>query len=148
MRMKRIKDDRAFYSLLNDEYKMLYSIGVSTGLRISDILLLTPQHFNGQEMKTIEKKTGKEKCGQVRAEVAEYVKGFAPEERIFKMSRQSAWKYFKLRARKLRLRCVGTHSMRKKYAHNLYEKTKDIYQVEHALNHDNISTTLLYLFEE
>lgn len=43
---------------------------------------------------------------------------------------------------------VGTHSMRKGYAHEVYKKTKNLGEVCKRLQHDNVATTILYLFEE
>lgn len=39
----------------------------------------------------------------------------------------------------------SAHSARKLYAHNIYAKNYDIYEVQKALNHKYISTTATYM---
>lgn len=146
--MNRIKNDTEFIKTLTQEYQILYKIGVQSGLRISDILYLTPSKFIGNVLKTIEKKTGKEKSAIMSDEVMEYISQFEKNERIFKMSRQSVWKVFKGHAKKLKIRHVGTHSMRKKYAYETYKKSRKLGEVQKALNHDYLGTTMVYLIDE
>lgn len=148
LRVNRIKNDEEFKKSLTTQYRMIYEIGVQTGLRISDILALTPSNFENCIMHTIEQKTGKEKIAEVSKEVADFVCNFPANERIFKMTRQAAWKVFKSHAKKLKIKRVGTHSMRKKYAYDLYQKEKKFSKVQKALNHDYLGTTLAYLIEE
>ena len=40
---------------------------------------------------------------------------------------------------------IATHSLRKSFAQQLYDKTGDIYMVQELLGHQNISTTPKYL---
>lgn len=117
-------------------------------MRISDILALTPKNFNRNILKTIEQKTGKHKVSPVSAEIVEYITQFKENERIFKMSRQSVWKVFKSHAKRLKIRRVGTHSMRKKYAYETYKKSGKFADVQKALNHDYVGTTMVYLIDE
>jgi site-specific recombinase XerC len=61
------------------------------------------------------------------------------------ITRQWAHRIIASEARKMNLCCIGSHSMRKIYACNLYQSTGDLNAVQRALNHKYPSTTLLYL---
>ena len=126
---------------------MLYSIGVTTGFRISDILRITPQNVKGRYLELREQKTGKMRRKKLTAQQARWILAHAPVSApVFCMSRQAVWKYFKKHVPKSTAVNVGTHSMRKKYALNLFDECADIVAVQKDLVHDNLSTTLLYLY--
>ena len=124
---------------------MIYSIGVKTGFRISDILRIEPKMLKGHILTIKEQKTGHIRSVLVTEKQRQYIKSFDESERVFKMSRQAVYKYFKDLSKRLDIERVGTHSMRKKYCKNY---KKGIYNLQKDLGHEHLSTTLLYMFDE
>lgn len=124
-----------------------------TGLRVSDVLELKKEQL-GRVMVVRERKTGKVKrCGLPDWLTAEIVKAAgrscwafpSPRNPETHRTRQAVWKDLKGRARALRIDVnVGTHSARKVYAVELMNKYGDIDKVRRALNHDNVTVTMLY----
>lgn len=82
----------------------------------------------------------------------EYVKNKANSEYAFKSNKGNSYitqkAYSKILTKvgsELGLKNISGHSMRKTYAHRLYEATKDVEYVRIALGHTNIETTKRYL---
>ena len=82
----------------------------------------------------------------------EYVKNKANSEYAFKSNKGNSYitqkSYSKILTKvgsELGLKNISGHSMRKTYAHRLYEATKDVEYVRIALGHTNIETTKRYL---
>jgi integrase len=107
-----------------------------------------------------EKKTGKLREIQLDAFVLSEVNRFVrlrrlkPHEFLFyssignrekPMSRQWAHRTIARMGKISHVGRVGTHSMRKTYACNLFRSTGDLRAVQRALNHKYPSTTLMYL---
>lgn len=124
---------------------MLYSIGVKTGLRISDILSIKPCYVKGRYLTIIERKTGNKRVCLLTEKQRKYIKSFDENEKVFKMSRQAVYKYFRGVAEILRIENVGTHSMRKKFCK---EFDGNVLQLQKELGHKYLSTTALYLLDK
>ena len=82
----------------------------------------------------------------------EYVKNKANSEYACKSNKGNSYitqkSYSKILTKvgsELGLKNISGHSMRKTYAHRLYEATKDVEYVRIALGHTNIETTKRYL---
>lgn len=82
----------------------------------------------------------------------EYVKNKPNSEYAFKSNKGNSYitqkSYSKILTKvgsELGLKNISGHSMRKTYAHRLYEATKDVEYVRIALGHTNIETTKRYL---
>jgi len=101
---------------------VLFYVGVVSGLRISDLLMLTVEQVGFGSFKAMEGKTGKEKWVTLSDEGYELVRtyietqGLKSGDRLFRTTRQTAHKYFSNTAMSLGLSNIGTHSMRKTYA--------------------------------
>ena len=143
-----------FEKNLSLKMRIIYNLGVSTGLRISDIVQLKKNILSIKEPTIKEQKTKKSKRfyikSQLRNQLIEIAKQskndyiFYSNSKSGHISRQSVWKAFKIASLKCNINTnIGTQSMRKMYAQKIkvghsynYVKTK--------LNHDNISTAMLY----
>lgn len=153
--MYKVDEEKKFISELHTKYRLIYYIGRETGLRISDILRLRPSDVHRGILSVIAVKTKKPLEHKLPlwllGQLGQYQKRheIAENESYFKLSRQACWKEFKRAASAAGInKNVGTHSMRKRFAFDAYRRTKNLGEVCTLLQHDNIATTILYLFEE
>lgn len=137
---------------LRGQYRLIWLIGVSTGLRISDILQLKARQCCAAKAYIQERKTGKNRAvymrKNIRAECGAYAKehGISANGKMFTVSRVSVWKAFKRAARKEKIcRNVGTHTMRKSYSVAYMAKGHNIQDLQKRLNHSHLGDTLGYI---
>jgi integrase len=140
------------------ELELIFEIGIQSGLRISDILLIQKKHLKGKSFRIKEKKTGKMKSVKLDKKLLErlqyYVKYKSEEDYIFQgktltrpITRQAVWNAFKNAAVKCGAKNnIGTHSMRKQKAVDTLRETGDINQVKDVLNHDNYNSLWTYIY--
>ncbi len=159
MRVYEIENDRQFRRWLEYEYRTIYDLGKSTGLRVSDIVRLPKAILTKKEPTITEQKTGKSKRFYIPKKVRQDMEIFAaksPNEYIFyseksncgHITRQAVWKRFKIAAERANISTnVGTHSMRKKYAMREYQRN-GLRSTQKKLNHSNTADTILYLLHE
>jgi len=144
----------------NPKYNMLLRLGFETGLRISDILRLKPCMIKDQTLILTEKKTGKTRVIKLDTGFSRYLKNYARRYRLSKtdyyifrypkdkdkpLSRIRAWALIKTIAKEQGLEDIGTHTMRKTFAVNLYNQTGSLEKVREALNHSTEEITKKYL---
>lgn len=160
MRVFRLSesDEIEFIKNLNFKMKTIYKLGISSGLRISDIIQLKKHILNVQKPTIKEKKTGKRNRIYIPKKLKIDLQKIADKSQndyIFSsisksghISRQAVYKAFKKSAEISKINTnIGTQSMRKKKAYKLY-KRNGILTTSKKLNHDNIATTALYLLSE
>ena len=137
---------------------ILFLIGIYTGLRISDILKLHVKDVVGKNSLNIrDNKTKKinriEFNPELKKALDNYTKDKDSKEFLIKsrkgtnkpIKRGQAYKILKQAAKLYNLDNIGTHSLRKTFGYHLYEQTKDIIQVQKALNHEDASYTRRYI---
>jgi len=144
------------------KYDILARIGMSTGLRISDILALRVSDIS-QEIKIVEKKTGKSNVVKLSRALLDhvlwYVKTYPLSDgdalipsshthRDKPLSRTQAYRVLSSVGCQIGLPHVGTHSMRKTFAQDLFVKSESISRVQEALHHKYPETTLTYLTDK
>lgn len=135
---------------LSPPYDLIWSIGYSTGLRISDVLSLQARIANKSYVYVTEQKTGKKRRiyirKKLREQIAERVRRFAlPKEApLFSCSRQTVWRNIKKAAAGIN-KNVGTHSMRKSYALQCLKKTHSLNTLQKNLNHSMQADTINYI---
>lgn len=131
--------------------RLVMRVALHTGLRVGDVLALTPDKLRPHCWVT-ESKTGKRRqiglpeplLSDLRAQAGDkwVFPGKDPEKH---RTRQAVWKDVKRASRAFRLpQNVGPHSMRKVFAVDLMQKYGDIAKVQKALNHSNPAVTLIY----
>ena len=143
---------KAVADRLQGQYLIIWEIGCSTGLRISDILCLTVRQLTRQYTWVTERKTHKRRRiyiqQNIRSRVAEYAAkhDLQPDSKIFTVSRQTVWKHLK-RAAELENICtnVGTHTMRKTYSRAYINKGYSLDDLHERLNHTHLSDTIGYI---
>lgn len=138
-------------SALTDTNRLVMRTALHTGLRIGDVLALTPDRLQPHFWVT-EQKTGKARQVGLPEPLLSDLKKNAGKYWVFPgrnprkhHTRQAVWKDVKRAAEAFRLRQnVAPHSARKVYAVDLLRKYGDIGKVRRALNHSNDSVTLVY----
>lgn len=138
-------------SALTDSNRLVMRTCLQTGLRVGDVLALTPDRLKPHCWVT-EQKTGKRRQIGLPEPLLSDLKNNAGEWWVFPgrnprkhHTRQAVWKDVKRAAEAFRLpQNVAPHSARKVYAVELMKKYGDIDRVRRALNHSNESVTLIY----
>ena len=138
-------------SALTDTNRLVMRAALQTGLRVGDVLALTPDRLKPHFWVT-EQKTGKKRQVGLPEPLLSDLKNCAGEWWVFPgrnprkhHTRQAVWKDVKRAAQAFRLpQNVGPHSARKVYAVELLRKYGDIDRVRRALNHGSETVTLIY----
>lgn len=131
--------------------RLVMRTALQTGLRLGDVLALTPDRLKPHFWVT-EQKTGKKRqvglpeplLSDLRENAGEYwvFPGRNPRKHH---TRQAVWKDVKRAAEAFRLpQNVGPHSARKVYAVELRKRYGDMERVKRALNHSSEAVTMIY----
>lgn len=140
---------------------LLWNLGTSTGLRISDMLRLKIADIdkNG-EISITESKTKNVRHIKLtqelkqdvnflkliyRMKLTHYLFFRNENQKEIPLSRQWAHRVIARTASRMALDSIGAHSMRKIYACNLFRSTGSVKSVQNELGHKHMSTTLIYL---
>jgi len=138
---------------------LLFKIGVNSSLRISDLLPLKREDFNGDHVRLFEKKTGKYKEIRINKSIRQAIEELAPASGYLFPSRKGvsepkpitatqAWRVLNGAAERAGLTInFGTHTMRKTFAYHAYNGGKgvDITLLMRVLNHSSARETLRYI---
>lgn len=159
---------------MGDRNELLFSIGINTAYRISDLRRLKLSDVlavsrgkivakDRLEMK--EKKTGKNNSiiisKKLKQSIKDYAYNYFPdalEEKNFDfflfpsakgenqpINRQQLWAIFNAAAKKIGLENIGCHSMRKTFGYFLYKNNIDMEIIQELLNHSSQRETLRYI---
>lgn len=135
---------------------LMFTIGLNSALRISDILSLTVGQVKSGYVVMKEQKTKKTKRFPLNTSIMDvlipYIADKCDDEYLFAsrkggkpISRIQAYRIIKDASKKCGLKDIATHSMRKSFGYNVYEKTKDIALVQQLLNHSSPAISLRYI---
>lgn len=136
---------------LTPQNRLVIRTALQTGLRIGDVLALTPDRLKPHFWVT-EQKTGKPRQVGLPEPLLSDLKKNAGAFWVFPgrnprkhLTRQAVWKDVKRAAAAFRLpQNVAPHSFRKVYAVDLLRKYGDIDRVRRALNHSSETITMIY----
>ena len=142
----------------------LFTIGINSGLRISDLLKLTVNDVieNGKikdRIRLREKKTNKFKdfplSDNAKLSIKEYLKTreYKENEPLFIsrknkgfLLRQQAYKIINDVAKSIGIKeKIGTHTLRKTFGYHAYNNGYDITLIQRLFNHSSPSITLRYI---
>ena len=132
--------------------RLVCRVCLQTGLRVGDVLQLRTAALKKQ-MTVTEQKTGKKRRITLPAALLRDMQQQAGSVFVFEhrndpnrpRTRQAVYADLKRAAKAFRLsENLTPHSLRKVYAVRLYEKCGSLEKVQHVLNHDRETTTLLY----
>lgn len=141
----------------SDRNATAFVVQANLGLRIGDVLKLTPNSFirtsDGWKLAVVEEKTGKVRDFRVENEFMLFMEnywlrnGIGTKDLIFPISVRTAQDYLKKVVDYLDLPGeIGTHSFRKMYATKAYEKNgRDIRLVQQMMLHGSAETTERYI---
>ncbi len=151
---------------------LLFTLGINTGLRISDILALKWGSFlNGgkllkveSKLNLVEIKTKKVKTFMLNKSVMEALKLYYnslgnvdPNDPVFSsrksdkgspraLSRVGAWMLLNRYAHMVGLNDgIGTHTLRKTFGYHLYKRGVNLEYIQKMLNHSSPAVTLRYI---
>ncbi len=144
------------YAVMQYPNALALRVSLETGLRIDDVLRLTPRQLNKRTLVGIASKTKKPFKRVLSIDLAKRLCEISGKNYIFRgrlsedkhRTRQAVWKDVKKAAKILELEGnFAPHSARKTYA---VEKFKDggLAVVKRDLQHKDISTTMLYAFAD
>jgi len=140
--------------------RVLFILGINSGLRISDLLNLRWKDVSGSSVTVKEQKTGKTKRFPLNDACVEALRSIPkgkPAEYIFvshsnrngseskPWTRQYIWQILNQAAKAVGLEEVGTHTLRKTFAYHVFTATKNLTLVQKLLNHSSPATTLRYI---
>jgi integrase len=136
---------------------LLFTIGINSGLHLSDLLTLRVADLRDKNKVTIkEEKTGKEKTFvinyQLKERISEYVRCkddfdfLFPSQRTGKpIKRIRVYRILNEAAKQVGLHDIGTHTLRKTFGYHYYLRTKNISVLRDLFNHSAPSVTLRYI---
>lgn len=147
------RDFDKVYMVMKYENALAMRVSLETGLRIGDVLSLTPANINGTRIEAIAEKTGKPYKKDISIDLANRLRQISGRVWVFEgrdprkhRTRATVWKDVKQASDKLGLQInLGCHSARKAYAVELF-RSQGITAVQRELQHDNTETTMLYAF--
>lgn len=137
---------------------LLFTVGVTLGLRISDLLMLKVKDVRCTGyIKVKEKKTGKSKPIKMTPDLngllEDYIKDKSANTYLFKsqkgennpISRQQAYRILRLAARNCGVLNIGTHSLRKTFGRIELDCKVPVYLIQKMFNHKTSEDTNRYL---
>lgn len=154
--LKDKRDIQRMKDALHGRDLLLFKIGINSSLRISDILPLKREDFDGDHVRLYEKKTGKYKEIRINKAARQAIEELAPASGYLFPSRKGdkpitatqAWRILNAAAERAGLTInFGTHTMRKTFAYHAYNggKGADITLLMRVLNHSSARETLRYI---
>lgn len=162
---KTIESMRRQLKGIDEKYGLLFTLGMNTGLRVSDLLKLTVNDVSNSDHVTItEQKTDKKKTfylnSKLRKEVKDYLKNSHLDEDDYlfcsrkrdengkskPISRVQAYRVLNEAADAVGIKePIGTHTMRKTFGFHYYKRTHDVATLQKIFNHSAPSITLRYI---
>lgn len=142
------------YAVMTYDNVLALRISLETGLRIDDVLSIRTEQIRGRTIRGIAEKTGKPYKKVISNDLASRLRALNRQGYIFPhrtkknahRTRQAVWSNMKKAADLLGVKLnAAPHSARKTYAVELLND-KGIDAVQRELQHDRISTTMLYAF--
>lgn len=154
---------KSYYKSQDHRSYMLFTLGINTGLRISDLINLKVSHFFEPEgvlkpfLTINEQKTDKRKTigvnKQIKEELTEYIDTLKlnnndylfPSKKGGYISRVQAYRLLKKGSNTLKISDFGTHTMRKTFGYWVYKTTQNIALLMDIFNHSSQRITLRYI---
>ncbi|WP_338754913.1 site-specific integrase [Bacillus sp. FJAT-52991] len=142
--------------LLHKSYRdyFLFTFGINSGLRISDILPLRVMDVRDTEYLRIrEKKTGNirkiKMSAALKQEIEKYTRQMADSDLLFDkgpIGHETAWRIINEASRSCGIEgAIGIHTMRKTFGYHFYQRTKDVAMLQQIFGHSAPSITLWYI---
>lgn len=146
---------KKIYQIMQYENALALRLSLETGMRIGDVLSLTPKQLVGRTIHFTAQKTGKNATKVISADLAKRLRQISNKCFLFPgrfddkpRTRQTVWKDVKKASKILKLKeNASCHSARKTYAVELYHN-EGLPSVQRELQHDHADTTMIYAFAD
>lgn len=157
--LKSKRDISKIRSVLHGRDLLLFTVGINSSLRISDILPLKVRDVSGDYIELKESKTAKIKRIKINSTIKKAVKMLVPNDAdpndwLFPsrkgdkpIGRVQAWRILNSAAERAGLDYIrfGTHSLRKTFAYHAYKSGVELPLLMRVLNHSSEKETLRYI---
>ena len=154
--LEKIAEVKKRLALNGSRDVLLFSMGINTGLRISDLLSLKVGDVRGKNEYVLkEKKTGKSKrilLHAVRRDIEDYAQFKSDKEYLFAsrkgigpITRVQAYRILSEAAKDCGLDEIGTHTLRKSFGYHFYKANQNVVMLQQLFNHSSPSITLRYI---
>lgn len=156
--LKKIKELKTYLRKRLYRDYFLFTFGINTGLRISDILPLRVTDVKYTKHLIVrEKKTSKFRktiiTEMMKKEIDNYTINMTDSDYLFPskkggkpISRMQAWQIIHDGARTCGIEgAIGTHTLRKTFGYHFYQRTKDVAMLQQIFGHSSPSITLRYI---
>ncbi|MBY0221956.1 tyrosine-type recombinase/integrase [Sporosarcina aquimarina] len=138
-----------------DRNVLLYNLGISTGLRIGDLVKLRIEDVKGKSSLRIQEgKTKKPRTvylDNIMADIADYLENMASEGYLFPSAKggyittTQAYRALQKAADYLEWDWIGTHTLRKTYGYQYYKAYNNIVDLCEIFNHSSQAVTRRYI---
>ena len=144
------------YAVMTYENVLALRVSLETGLRIDDVLRLRHEDLKGRTLRGVAEKTDKAYKKVISQDLARRLHNMGEKGYIFKhrtkagehRTRQAVWSNMKKAAAIMGVKLnAAPHSARKTYAVDVF-RDRGLSAVQKELQHDRISTTMLYAFSD
>lgn len=139
----------------NDQIATILVLQANLGCRIGDIMNLTTDSIikdgNIHRLNIVEQKTGKRRTFIVPQPIVDFIADFCrcsgiKDGKLFDIQSRAVHKQLRAVTGYIGIKHVSSHSFRKKFACDLYERTNhDIMAVCQALQHSSTTTSQVYI---
>lgn len=134
---------------------LLFKLGVSTGLRIGDLVKLRVEDIKGRSsVRILEGKTKKVRevyLDDVMPAIADYLADQSSTGYVFVSAKgghittTQGYRVLNKAAELLGWEFIGTHTLRKTFGYFYYKKTKDLVTLSEIMNHSSQQITRRYI---
>lgn len=138
---------RKLLTILPPAAELAIRISADTGLRISDILAIRAGDLSPVMLVT-ERKTGKRRRVRLRPSTIKAARAYAGhgQDRLLPYAPSTIYRQIRRAADQLGYKHISMHSIRKYYARQYY-RAHGLAATQRELQHDYLSTTLLYVLD-
>ena len=157
--IRKIEEIKAILKEHGTRDLLLFTMGINTALRVSDLLKLKVSDVKGKtHLEVKEQKTGKLKRflikGNLQALIDDYIKHKSDNDYLFPsrngdnkpLSRVMAYNIINSACYKAGIQeHIGTHTLRKTFSYHHYQTYRDVAILQNLLNHSSPSITLRYI---
>ncbi|MCL6571716.1 MAG: tyrosine-type recombinase/integrase [Bacillus sp. (in: Bacteria)] len=155
--LEKIEKIKQYLKNKNERDYILFILGITTGLRISDILALKREDLLKSHIDLRETKTKKRKRvkipGYIKKEIIPFANKLNEGDYVVKsrqgtnkaIDRSVAYRILRDAAEYVHLQEIGTHTLRKTFGYHFYQQTKDVAMLQELFNHSSPTVTLRYI---
>lgn len=155
--LEKIEKIKQYLKTKKERDYILFLLGITTGLRISDILILRKEDLLKSHIDIKETKTKKRKRvkipGYIKKDLYPYLNQLNNGDFVIKsrqggnkaIDRSIAYRILRDAAEQVNLKEIGTHTLRKTFGYHFYKQTKDAAMLQELFNHASPQITLRYI---